>query len=270
METLLGDDNVPNSEADLLAQLYNGETGGFRAFIHGRKHAGLRFILDPRGALPAMPAPEEVALLNYATSEDQDGIWYLSHLATELAAGSASSTEDHRAIAPERYRMEVAVNDRTLHISVQCALRFRSLREGVQMVRFELLPDLEVSTVTLDGGSIPFVQEARHHDGSFYLQFPDKLGKNSGHEVVFNYSGGEYIKESSQRVPLINPVRAWYPRVDTVSRALFDITLRVPRNMTAVSVGSSPAKRAKARKTYFSGPRTLHFRSSASSTATTV
>lgn len=227
----------------LLAQLYNGETGGFRAFIHGKRHAGLRFILDPRGAMPVMPAPEEVALLNYATAEDADGIWYLSHQASELASGRFSSTEDHRAIAPERYRMDVSVNGDSLNISAQCALRFRVLREGVRMVRFELLPDLEVSTVTFDGGSIPFVQEARRHDGSFYLQFPEKLPKDGVHEVVFNYSGGEYIKTvMGQRVPLIQPIRPWYPRIDSVSRALFDITIRVPRTMTAVSVGKLARK----------------------------
>jgi hypothetical protein len=100
LETLLGDDDVPNAEADLLAQLYNGETGGFRALVHGRKHAGLRFILDPRGALPGMPAPEEVALLNYATAEDADGIWYLSHRLAEVAVGRASSSEDHARSLP--------------------------------------------------------------------------------------------------------------------------------------------------------------------------
>jgi hypothetical protein len=242
LETLLGDDDVPNIEADVLAQLYNGETGGFRAFIHGKKHSGLRFILDPRGALPVMPAPEEVALLNYDAEQDADGIWYLSHLASEVAAGRVSSSEDHRAIAPERYRMDVAVNGQSLKISAQCALRFRALREGVRMVRFELLPDMEVSTATFDGGSIPFVQEARRHDGSFYLQFPAAVARNDEHELVFHYSGGEYIQDFGGRVLRIQPLRPWYPRIDSVSRALFDMTFHVPRNMTAVSVGKLARK----------------------------
>lgn len=237
LETLIGDDDMPNIEAEVLAQLYNGETGGFRAFLHGKKHAGLRFILDPRGALPAMPAPEEVAFLNYATAQDSDGIWYLSHLATEVAAGRVTSSEDHRAIAPERYRMDVSVSGQSLRITVQCALRFRVVHAGVRMVRFQLLPDLEVSTVTFDGGSIPFIQEARHHDGSFYLQFPEKLPKDATHEVVFNYSGSEYFKDLSQRVLWVQPLRPWYPRIDAVSRALYDMTFRVPRGMAAVSVG---------------------------------
>jgi hypothetical protein len=244
LETLLGDDDVPNSEADLLAQLYNGETGGFRAFIRGKKHSHLRFILDPRGALPAMPAQEEVALLNYDTLQPEDGIWYLSHQASELASGHAGSTEDHRLLAPEQYRIDVSVNDKSLHIAAQCSLQFHALKDGVRMVRFELLPDLEVSGVTLDGDPLPFVQEARRHDGSFYLQFPQALARNAAHEVVFQYGGGQYIQESvpysyttGQRIPLINPLRPWYPRVDATSRARFDLTFHVARNMTAVSVG---------------------------------
>jgi hypothetical protein len=113
-----------------------------------------------------------VALLNYDTEQDADGIWYLSHLASEGAAGRVSSSEDHRAIAPERYRMDVAVNGQSLKSSAQCALRFRTLREGVRMVRFELLPDMEGATVTFDGGSIPFVQEGRRHDAPFIFSSP--------------------------------------------------------------------------------------------------
>ena len=252
LETLLGEEDVPNNEADLLAQLYNGEAGGFKAFIRGRKHAGLRFILNPRGALPAMPAAEEVALLNYATLQDADGIWYLGHLASEQAAGKASANEDHRLLAPERYQMDVSVSQASLDLTVECHMRFRTLRDGVRMARFQLLPDLEVSSVTLDGGPIAFVQENRRHDGSFYLQFPEALSRDGEHELVFHYKGGGYIREAmGQRAYAIQPLRPWYPRIDSVSRALLDITLRVPRGMTAVSVGMLARKTSEGSQDVF-------------------
>ena len=46
-------------------------------------------------------------------------------------------------------------------------------RFEARTVRFELLPDLEVSSVALDGESTPLIQEARHHDESFYPEFPE-------------------------------------------------------------------------------------------------
>jgi hypothetical protein len=46
--------------------------------------------------------------------------------------------------------------------------------------------------------------------------------------LVFNYSGGEYIQDFGGRVLRIQPLRPWCPRIDSVSRALFDMTFHVP------------------------------------------
>ncbi len=58
--------DIPNYDAEVLEELYNGENpGSFRAFIRGKKYADLRFLLNPHGAVPVLPAPEEVALLDF-------------------------------------------------------------------------------------------------------------------------------------------------------------------------------------------------------------
>jgi hypothetical protein len=57
--------DIPNYDAEVLAGVYNAEKGSFRAFIHGRKHEDLRFLVNPRGALTVLHTPEEVALLNF-------------------------------------------------------------------------------------------------------------------------------------------------------------------------------------------------------------
>jgi len=66
-------------EADLLSELYNPAQGGsFRAFLHGKTDADLRFLMVPSGAMPRQPSPEEVGLLNVDPSGERAGIWYLS------------------------------------------------------------------------------------------------------------------------------------------------------------------------------------------------
>jgi hypothetical protein len=71
---------APNLAAELLGELYNpAQRGAFRAFLHGKQEPNLRFFVVPRGAMPGMPSPEEVALVNIDSSGERDGIWYLTH-----------------------------------------------------------------------------------------------------------------------------------------------------------------------------------------------
>src|SRR5947209_7112720 len=101
VEAMLHYENVPNFEAQLLGDLYNPRYSNvFSALIHGRRHAHLRFIVNPHGAIPDM-GPEEVALINLDSSEKQDGVWYLTHLETEWRANMASNSEDKRFAVPE-------------------------------------------------------------------------------------------------------------------------------------------------------------------------
>jgi len=111
-EDLLADENPTNVEAELLTDLYNPTyAGSFSAYIHGRKHAHLRFLVKPQGAVPDL-SPEEVAVIDVDPLGNEDGIWYLSHLASEWRAGTASSDEDRRTIAVEHYRIETLLGSR--------------------------------------------------------------------------------------------------------------------------------------------------------------
>ena len=241
LERLLNYEDIPNHDAEILAELYNpAQRGSFRAFLHGKKHSDLRFLMNPRGAMPMLAAPEEVALLNFDPYSETDGIWYLSHLTSELAAGTASSSEEKRLIVPEHYRMQVLVGKQNAlgtepDLGVTCDLRFRSLDDGTRMVKFDLVPDLQVSRVAWNGKDIPFIQESRKQDGSFYLQMPEPLVKGHSYQVTFEYSGGEILQTAFGAVP---PRRVWYPTpAGPASRATYDLTFRIPRGMTIVSVG---------------------------------
>jgi len=109
LERVLNSEDIPNYEAEMLAEIYNSQTGSFRAFLRGKEHSDLRFLLNPHGAIPMISASEEVAVLNYDPFGKADGVWYLAHLGSEVQAGAASSHEDKRLIAPEHYRLQVSI-----------------------------------------------------------------------------------------------------------------------------------------------------------------
>src|SRR5215471_4099501 len=81
------DYDTDNLDAMILADLYNPKQDGFfSAYLHGRKHSDLQFHVKPRAAIPGMPSPEEVAVVNVDPGGEQSGIWYLAHRMGELTS----------------------------------------------------------------------------------------------------------------------------------------------------------------------------------------
>ena len=245
MESLLNDENIPNYEAEVLAEVYNGagngHPGSFRAFLHGKKYGDLRFLMNPLGALPVLDAREEVAALNFDPNSNSDGIWYLAHTLAEQRAGPIDPHEEKRIIAPEHYKIETLIGDKNLlgiqpDLAVTCSMSFRPLEDGVRMVKFDLIPDLQVSRVVWNGQEIPFVQEGRNRDGSFYLETPQPLSKGRVYEATIDYAGGEILQSAHGFVPLR---RVWYPTPSgAASRATYDLTFRIPHGSAIVTVGN--------------------------------
>src|SRR5260221_2666330 len=111
LEAMLTYDEIPNVEADLLAQLYNQKsTPMFCACMHGRRYHDLRFLIDPRGAMRHLPSPEEAALIHLDPLGTHEGIFYLTHLKSEWQNSTASSSEDKRIVGLKHYRIETTIS----------------------------------------------------------------------------------------------------------------------------------------------------------------
>ena len=237
LESFLGLENVPNIDADLLAELYAPQRHSFSAYIHGAKHADLRFIVSDSGALPSILSPEEVALFNNDADTGQDGIWYLSHTAAEWDKHTASSKENRKWVQPERYRIETAIGSNE-HLTASCEVALKVLVEGTRVIKFGLLPALRVSAVRLGAQEIPFIQESRGEDGSFYVVLP--AGANAGSEAILaiEYAGDKVVDNAGGGTFAIGARESWFPSLNAFSdRATFDLTFKVPKRYLLVSVG---------------------------------
>jgi hypothetical protein len=137
--------------------------------------------------------------------------------------------------------MEVLIGDKNIlgiqpDLAVTCELSFHPIEDGVRMAKFDLVPDLQVAHVRWNGSEIPFVQESRNHDGSFYLQAPEPLKKGNVYNVTFEYAGGEILQSKFDYVP---PRRIWYPTpAGPASRATYDLKFRIAHGTKIVSVGN--------------------------------
>jgi hypothetical protein len=239
LESLFAGDEMDNIEADILADLYNpARAGAFNAYLFGRKRDDLRFFVRPRGALPQVLSPEEVALVHYAPEAKDGGIWYLSHHEDEHAAGMPNSAEQKSHIDAVNYKIDTTIQ-KNKDLAASCQFTFAALEDGERILRLGLLPDLRVSSVRLGETEIGFVQEAKNQDPSFYVILPEPTVKGQQYTLAIDYAGDEVIRSEGGGNFAVGARTSWYPNVGSFNdRATFDLTYRYPKNFTLVSVGT--------------------------------
>lgn len=238
MESRLNGDSVPNIEASLLAELYNpAHRGSFTAIIHGKKHSHLRFLLAPQGAVPDL-GPEEVAVLNLDPTGSTDGIWYLAHTQAEIAARTASSTEEKRQVAPLHYEIDATVGRRD-RLAAKVKFDVKALRDGDRVLGLNLLPDLRVSHARLASGvELGVIQESRKQDGALHLILPEPTKRGRLYTVEIDYEGNKVISDEGSGNYSVDARESWYPNVSPFRDwATYDIKFHSPKKLTLVSVG---------------------------------
>jgi len=235
--SILGGEHAANIDAQLLRELYTPGHESFSAYIHGQKHSDLRFIIDPAGAIPQLPSSEEVALIDADPSSDQESILFLSHLKTEWTAHTASSHENHRWVQAESYRIDTTIGSNE-RLTASAAVRMKIATGGTRIVSFGLLPALRVTAVKLGQESIPFIQEPRKQDASFHAILPQPMKTGEEVELTIDYSGDKVVHNAGGGSFAVGARESWYPSLNVFSdRATYDLTFRVPKQYTLVSIG---------------------------------
>ncbi len=237
VESLLSGEDVENIEAESLNGLYNPKRAPFfNAYIFGKKYNDLRFMVRPDGAMPGLPAPEEVALIHLDPLGKEDGILYLAHLDSELKSGNAASGEDKRIIDVEHYKIETAIRSEKLTASAE--MTFKAMADGDRVISFSLLPTLRVTRVAMSGSDIHFVQEKKNEDSSFYAILPEATVKGRQYKMTIEYGGEKVLQNAGGGSFYVSARTSWYPSVNAFTdRATFDLTFKVPNKYTLVSNG---------------------------------
>src|SRR4029077_18271207 len=122
---------------------------------------------------------------------DTDGIWYLSHLSAEMQKGTASSSENKRAVQAESYKIEtvIASND---PFTASTELRFTAVSPE-RVIKFALKPTLRVTRIAGGGKDLDFIQEDRKDDGSLYVILPENLKTSSSNLLRIEYTGDKVV-----------------------------------------------------------------------------
>ena len=246
MEYELFGESIPNLDAEVLAELYNpAHAGTFMALLHAHKHPQMRFLVRPQGAIPSM-GPEEVALIDVDPGGEQDGIWYMAHTVAEIQAHKYSSSEEKHVIAPEHYDMDVHVGKND-HLAAKTRLRFKAVRDGDRLIAFSLLPHLRVSSASLGGKSIDFIQEGAKQDGELWLILPQPSVKDHEYTVEMDYEGNKVVHNEGGGNYSVGARENWYPAASVFrDRATYDIAFHSPKGLTLVGVGKLAGEKREA------------------------
>jgi hypothetical protein len=238
LDAVLAGEGAANLEAELTGELLNPARGvSFRAFLRGKKHKDLRFLVVPGGALPGLPSPEEVALLNVGDAS-AEGIWYLTHTMAEWKAGSAGSEESSRPFAAEHYKL-VTTLQRSAHLSGTALIRIRPLLGGERIIAFGLLPSLRVSSVSMNGTKLAFVQENERQDSAFYVFLPEPSVPDRKLEITVEYAGTKVVHSAGHGNYSVRARTSWYPSLNSfLDRATYEIAFKHPKRFTLVSTGA--------------------------------
>lgn len=252
-EAMLTSETIDNIEADILADLYNpGQPGFFSIYMHGKHATGLRFHVKPRGVLAMLPAPEEVALIDYDPEAQQEGVWCLEHLRTEFDGRTASSSEDKRVAQSLAYTIDTSIAGNGL-LTASAKIKFQAVTQGDRVIKLSLIPSLRVSKVESEGKEIPFIQEGRREDASFYIVMPEAMPRGSEHEVSIDYEsekgallGDKVIVNEGGGNFAVGARESWYPNLNAFrDHAIYDLTFHVPKQYTLVSVGKLTEQRTE-------------------------
>ncbi|MBZ5530421.1 MAG: hypothetical protein LAO20_03230 [Acidobacteriia bacterium] len=224
-----------NLTARLLEDVLSSRPGGkFIAFIKGKKYSDkMIYDVDPHGS--GFVKPEEVSLLLW--DENHAGIWAGFHLAQEYAAGTANSAEQNRTVAVQHQKLEVSIA-KSAQLTGAAQTSFVALQDGVRVVPLQLFRTLRVDSVTgKDGEALWFIQEDKNEDADFAVVLPRELKKGETYSITTRYGGKDAI--SNEGGGNYYPIARddWYPGQGFGSYATYDMTFRVPKNLTMVATG---------------------------------
>jgi hypothetical protein len=239
MEAQMMSGTVDNIDAEVLSALYNpARPSMFYAYMRGEKYKDLRFILRGLGALPDLPSPEEVALLNIDPGEGRDGLLYHSHLRAEVESTGFSTIEDKRPVQSEKAEI-VSDIEGNRHLSATAKIELTGLIAGERVVKFGLLSDLRVSSVKdAAGAELNVIQEEKDKDGALYVILPKGLKKGEKTMVTIAYRGDKVISDAGGGSLYVVARTSWYPSLNSFQdRTIFDLTFRAPKKYTVVASG---------------------------------
>jgi hypothetical protein len=239
-----------NLEARILQDVLSTEPGDFFcAFIKGQKYSGKEIYVMDRHGVPADfidwdVAPEEVAFFTY--TDNKIGLWTASHYLDEYANGVASGRQVNESYRILNQKLEVTI-EKSGHLTGTATTTILPLTQGLRVIALRLFHKLRVDSVTDENQQpVPYIQEKQDEDYQFSIILPSSPGFGKTLSLTTHYSGPDAVLSQGWGSFYPSARENWYPNsYSTGDYANYQITFRIPKDLTMVATGSKKTERVE-------------------------
>jgi hypothetical protein len=227
----------------------------FLAFVRGRSYGPLLIGSDPRGQDASMLSDlldggEKSFLLDL--DDTRGGIWYLAHLKSEIASGSAETVP--RPAAADRYLVDSTIASNA-ELSGSTTIEMKP-RYAARVLPFALDDRLRIDSVDVaKAGTNPpewtpaaFIQEKPQEDADAAAVFAAPLAPAQPYLLRVKYHGiDKHVLESAgDGNYTVNARSSWYANIGRFTEpAMFELTFRYPQKNQLIAVGTEAENRVE-------------------------
>jgi hypothetical protein len=233
-----------NLAARLLQPVLAGQPDGyFIAFFRGKRYGRFCYAVDPRGLdqsglLPVRLAPEEVALIGI--KESNASIWYSGHLMTEARDGWRVKQTNHESgfVKTVSHKIDATI-DKGGFLTATTTETLISQVDGLRVVPFKLFSKLRVSKVTdSDGKPLGWIQEKQSEDLDYFALLSKPVKRGDKIVITTSYAGKDVVRKEGNGNYYPIARNEWYPNTHFGDYAMYEITLRIPKDLTMAATGT--------------------------------
>jgi hypothetical protein len=219
----------------------------FVAYLDGRKLPPAMLVVDPLGAL-ASSGGEQTML--YVQDEMKGGIWYSSHLRSEIESGKAAVIKP--LADATRYEIETTIAPNT-EVSGTTVITATPSAD-VRLLPVNLAAKLRLQEAAYSPASATppawspatFVQEDEKDDADAAIIFPAAVKAGQPILVKLVYKGKEVLTDAGDGNYFVGARTSWYPNFGTFDDlADYELKFHVPQKNQIIAIGSETENRVE-------------------------
>lgn len=220
------EDRQANIWARVAAGLCSDSASLFFADVHGAKN---RFLFSVDGQ-----DEEEVNLYHYSGKNIFD-VW------TSYTLPGRPNAKSRAFIDTIGTKLDVTV-EKSGRLGGTAEIEFTALMAGPRILAVRLAPTLRVSSVSLDGVDLKFIQEDKKKDADLWVILPKPLVQGQKYLMNVAYEGDEVVYKAGPGNFFVGERTRWYPKLDVPGqifndRALYRMRFYSPKELSLVATG---------------------------------
>lgn len=238
-----------NMQIRLLQELVDGDGPWFFAWIDGKKLPPSVLIVDPQGSESVRLAGRDLGgeqTMMYVSHDSKGGIWYSSHLRSEIESGKKTLEVDRADAA--HYVIDSTI--RGSQLTGATTMTF-TVATPMRVLPVDLAPKLAIRSVQFAPAgdspqwtAVPVIREEDDPDAAVVFAAP--LQPGTKYLLRIEYDGKEVLDNAGDGNFTVTRRSSWYPNLGVFDDlATFELHFKTPQKFQIVAIGRESENRVE-------------------------